>query len=976
VPGATAAFALDPSRVSASARDGVVTLVGRAPGATSVVVIVGDRTESFQVLVEDPPTIYRPGAADARSIGAESGHYELRYGSDPRLLYGNLRLSRREGDRSTELALGGAAPFGDTAVSPFSIPLASFTLRTPGRELTLLDRVVTNSPLTVSRSTIRGVHLQQGPWRAHAGYSFFGNFEHLLLPTTRETVAGIGYRYAMTPRSSLTPNVYYFAGSPVQDGSGPLGTLVYETRPAADLTFAAELAVGRALGGAIELDFDRPDQRAWTKLRFAPAGVPSLSTDRQNGRHLEGGWTRRGEALNVHATASSRSYTAGTFGQSSTVGSLDVQRRLTGTWAIHGGSGYSIFESASPLASPVHSLTLPAGISFSRRHVGAGIDYQFSRETTRNLAGHLVRANVNATGGAFRFSIHGERETHAPTARYILSEVPWLQPMLDRLGLAAQTPQQLADLLSTNADLSAFGYPTAVSIDITPVRSRAGASAGWSGSGPFAPQLFASTLVNRDESVDRTALSAVHSLTYSQRLGGATEVFLTWSALCGGGDSLSSSCRPAMFASLRRSLSSAPGILGRRQGSIQGTVFQDDQGRGAYSPDMPVIPGVEVVLDGVRRTRTDASGRFHFDDVPYGRHHVEAQYTGDQPTFFTTPSPAEVEVDASVDFGIGRAFSSVRGFVRTDAGAAVSGVVLRVSGPDRAITARTGDDGSFVAEGLPAGTYEVAVEPGSVPAGYAVDALLPQRVIVAETTAGRAGFVLQPYRTVSGRARLFDREKGQYVALAHAPVELQPLGRQSITDADGSYAFRDLPAGAYTVVTTQGGQQHTARVVVPEGPSLVKDVDVAVVPPAKGVEGALLASASPARTNPRATQSERPASRTTTAATRGASSSADTPAGGGSFTIEVAESTSARHARKMVDELKDAGHAAYLIEPAGTRRTASYHVFVGHYTTLAEANQSARSLEKTLGWRLHVTASMAARPPTLVNRGKAVSYVP
>lgn len=131
------------------------------------------------------------------------------------MLQGGLRFSRREGDRTTEFSLGGATPFADAADAggaPFSVPLASYTVRTPAREITLLDRVVTNSPLTVSRSTVRGLHLREGPWQVHAGYSFFATFENLLLPTNKETVAGVGYRHRLTPRSSLTPNLYYFRG--------------------------------------------------------------------------------------------------------------------------------------------------------------------------------------------------------------------------------------------------------------------------------------------------------------------------------------------------------------------------------------------------------------------------------------------------------------------------------------------------------------------------------------------------------------------------------------------------------------------------------------------------------------------------------------------------------------------------------------------------------------------------------------------
>src|SRR5262249_44860883 len=50
VQGATAAMSLDPSRVTASVQDGVVTLIGRGPGATNVIVVAGSDTVTLSVL--------------------------------------------------------------------------------------------------------------------------------------------------------------------------------------------------------------------------------------------------------------------------------------------------------------------------------------------------------------------------------------------------------------------------------------------------------------------------------------------------------------------------------------------------------------------------------------------------------------------------------------------------------------------------------------------------------------------------------------------------------------------------------------------------------------------------------------------------------------------------------------------------------------------------------------------------------------
>ncbi len=939
IAGATAALSLDPSRVYASAQDGTVTLIGRGPGSTNVIVITGDETVTLRVLVGEPPLHVLPGMRNIGEHGGATGYYEARYGSNPGVLQGGMFLSRRDGERSAELTLGGAGRIGNDVNPPFSIPQASFTLRAPGRELTLLDRTIANSSLTVSHSNVRGVYLRQGPWQVNAGYSFFSTFEHLLLPTDKEAVAGVAYRHRLTRRSSLTPNVFYFDG-PVQSRRGALGTLLFETTTASDVRFTAELAGAHSIGGALAIDFDRPHQRGWAKVRVAPADLPSLTTDQQSGRQLEGGWFWERDKSTVTATMSSRTYSYGPSNTSSSVASVDFQRRLTARWLIHGGSGVSVFGNESTAPSRISNLTLPLGASFSTSRAGAGADYQFSRETVRDLGGHLFRVNLNAAARGFRLTGFGERQTQAPTARQILTDIPWLEPMLDRLGLAAATPQQLADLLRTNAELSAYGYANSVQIDITPARTRFGSTAGWSGAGARRPQLSLTTLFNRERSVDRTSRAAVHSISYSQKLDGATEMYLTGSALCRD-RIVSTGCQPVVFASLRRALTSGPGFLGPRGGHIDGVVFQDDKVSGMYAAELPRLGGVEVVLDNVQHTRTDDAGRFRFDNVAFGSHRVEARYTSDTPTFFTTPSPAEVQAGGSVYFGVARSRSSLRGVVLADAGAGIGGVLIHVAGGDRRTTARSGDDGAFTVEGLPAGDYDVTIDAASVPPGYPLESLTAQRVRVEQTEPGRARFVLRPHRSIVGRARALDKRSGHYVALAGATVELRPLGRTSVTDAKGQYAFRNLPTGEYTIVAKQDGRESTAAVSVPEGPALVRDVDVMVLNAGRTAASidALLRSLAKESAVPQPATSALP----------------DGDHGPTQFTIAVAESTSVRHARAMVDELKGAGHAAYL-ESTAPGNDGAYRVRVGHYSRRAAADRSARSLEGALGWRMTVTA--------------------
>lgn len=930
VEGATAAFSLDPAKVGASGRDGQVTLVGRAPGSTHVIVIIGPLSQSLEVVVKEPPVNVLAGMPAADSSTVATTLADVRYNSEPGIFQGSFRSSRREGRRTVSLWLGGAMPLESADAAPFSLPLAAYSVTTPTREITIFDRVVSNSPLTVSRSNVRGLHLQNGPWRLHAGYSFFANFEHLLLPTSKEAVAGIGYQYRLRSRGTLTPNFYYFAPESSNGRKGSIGTLLYEALPSKHVRLAAEVGVGRKLGGAFELEVDRVNRRVWGKIRFAPVELPALTADQQSGRQIDGGWTNYGKRATVNASVSSRAYALAPVNYTSHVASVDLQYRVADAFTVHGGPAYSVFHTSARPDSLIRSLALPIGAQFTRREYGAGFDYQFSKETHSDLAGHLIRPNVNAAWRGFRLSAYGERRTQTPTAGRILTTAPWLQQMLDRMGLTANTPEQLSELLRLNAEVAAYGYANNLTLHITPVRSRAGATLAWSGSSGLRPQLFVSTLFNRDEEIDRTRRDAMHTVSYSQRLGKGTEIFSNWSMLCRADPPGRSPCRPVFSVSLRQTLNSAPRVLlPERHGSIEGTVFRDEQARGTYVPGLPTVGGIEVVLDGVRRTFTDDQGRYRFEGVPYGRHKLEVQFPSSESFFFTTPSPAEVETGATVDFGISTLLSGLRGAVRSDFGIGLADVVLRISSADRHLKVQTLDDGTFVVRGLPHGTYDVSVDPGSVPPGYVLDDGMSRRLLVPEAAQATATFVLRASRHVTGSVRAFDRNAGAYVPVSGATVALQRSGQRILTDANGRYMFRDVAPGEHIVSATYHGREHTIAFEVLARPALMTDVDISMVDVAPAPAPPNRAETTGARAEPRV----------------------------GSFAVQVAALKNVRRARALVDELTSTGLPAYLVEPVPTEPHALYRVRVGRYASRDDALDAARALEKTRGERPWVLAA-------------------
>src|SRR6266702_4737754 len=61
VTGATAAYSLDSNVVEASAVNGVVEIVGKAPGTANIVIVTPAGVQSLAVTVPVPPPVWQPG---------------------------------------------------------------------------------------------------------------------------------------------------------------------------------------------------------------------------------------------------------------------------------------------------------------------------------------------------------------------------------------------------------------------------------------------------------------------------------------------------------------------------------------------------------------------------------------------------------------------------------------------------------------------------------------------------------------------------------------------------------------------------------------------------------------------------------------------------------------------------------------------------------------------------------------------------
>ena len=158
-------------------------------------------------------------------------------------------------------------------------------------------------------------------------------------------------------------------------------------------------------------------------------------------------------------------------------------------------------------------------------------------------------------------------------------------------------------------------------------------------------------------------------------------------------------------------------------GAVQGHIFGRDS-TGAYVP----LDGVSVKMDDAQNATTTSSGAFGFGRLTAGKHTVKVIVESLPANVVFSGDPSRV-VDvrtgevSTLDF-LTDPLGSISGHVTFDAalGGGMSGGVMNayvVANPgDHA--AITNDDGSFIVDNLPAGTYTLDVDPETLPSDTGV----------------------------------------------------------------------------------------------------------------------------------------------------------------------------------------------------------------------------------------------------------------
>ncbi len=827
VPGATAAYSLDPLYAEASASAGDVAISGKNPGDAKIIVVTPAGVETLSVTIFQPPPSYPPGFVPPTSISyyGDDGSYEFRYSSDPSQWVNNLNFVRRQGSRQTEFRMTNANLLRPDGSSPaISFPLLSYSISTQHRGFTVLDEVVDNSALTLDGALVRGFHYWQDGWKFHAGVASQTTFHDFLLATDRQEVAGVSRSFRPWKNAELTANMYMFhvPGALGAGRSGPVASLVFRYKPSENFHYSLEVGGSRGFAAAGEVEYGTGDNHLHASFRRVPTSFAGLNLNQVRGTSAQADWSRRLTrrlAANVFFTRNS--YQLSTPQNANLNPSAQLRYQLVRYWSVNAGAGESRFSSSGPFSYSLRSMTIPLGADFTTPHFGAGVQYQINHNPAPAKNGYEARANVRVGWGAVQASAFVDQQIEAPRLQLVAAANSPLADTLANQTVLATTPGAITTAVQDTAVLANLGYIQSATVALALRRRQVGGNLTWMRRSSSRDQVTYNFLHEADELTSGQNTFTTHTLTYSRQVTPSNEAGLSLSMFDAGPGPY----RVRYQFDYRHHFNSLPSFFApNAHGGISGYVFRDDSGTGEFSQGMAGLEGAEVVLDADHHARTDGRGFYLFQHVAAGPHRLEVIPHAGQAFYFTTPSAVSAEINSRVNFGVAFALGHVFGSVLNDSGEPIGGVAIHMKGAKQEITLHAGDNGQFDHNGIAEGRYAVAVDANSVPPGYYLGQLEAATLEVEPGNPARVDFQIKAMRAVVGRVLAFDSHKGREVAVSGVVVVLKELSCAVLTDKNGTFRFRDLPAGRYTVSAVYREKETAQDVVLAGGPSLVSDL--------------------------------------------------------------------------------------------------------------------------------------------------------
>jgi len=808
---ATAAFAVDSSTVEASVSGGRVTLLARRAGQTLVTVVTPTAVETLVVQVGLSLARFAPFES---LVNPDLGSWQMSYDSGSKRTINALSMPFREGEEKVKLHLqaahDGRALGGEKG---WALPEARLEYKSPAYSLVLFDDPVNMSPLTLRHALVRGLHWRKDGWQVHTGVSLRTPWSSLLLPKEGDHTTGVSYSAAFGS-VKLTPSLLWLPDSKSNHPAvASMG--VAQGGDTDPLQYRAELAWSGKPGISFDTNVRRPERHLWLQGAYRPGEFAALDVARPAGTYLDGGWSERlapNQSLDLSASATRLDLNG--YKPESTFARGDWRFIPAPGWSTTAGLSAGHYSDQRSSAS-LRRSTMSLGASYDAAGFGVSSVYRYLRSSAATTGGHGARLTLRGNQGGWRGHVYVDAQQQSPNVDILLNNRPDLARAMALLGLAAGSPEELVRLLRDNASLLAQNGVSIGSIQLDELRVLGGLDLSWRPHGSSRASYGLRANVDRGQGSLGQALRNQATLYAGWRIQDRMHLELSYSAWGYQAAGMPRAKGDSVQVVMRVPLSSN-GMPGRGGRSITGRVYRDDAATGLAQADQPALAGIEVVLDGSRRTVTDREGRFEFHSPGTGEHRVVAMLPSAQPAYFTTPSAVTALPGSEVGFSLSYAAARLSGRVLSDAGVPLSGVTLQVQGTSRTTTS-TDSSGHFRFAGPP-GEVSLSVLPESLPPGYELVQLAPLVKLLRTGAPAEADIVIRAQRAVEGRVLGASGKTVSVVAVE--------AGRSVQADENGRFLLRGLPAGALTlVVKNQDGEAHHP-VVVPAQPGVVSGVEL------------------------------------------------------------------------------------------------------------------------------------------------------
>lgn len=264
-------------------------------------------------------------------------------------------------------------------------------------------------------------------------------------------------------------------------------------------------------------------------------------------------------------------------------------------------------------------------------------------------------------------------------------------------------------------------------------------------------------------------------------------------------------------------------LLGLSRGRIQGRVFSDLNGNGQDDSGEPGVAGMKVQLDANHTLTTDLSGQFSFNALEPGEHNVAlvseelgVKLRGSNSTLRQIILRSSETINMSfgvtnLGFAQGRIFNDLVLSGEMSAGDApgIEGVriVLHptstgIVNATQPLTETVNASGMYEFRNLPPGSYLLEIDAASIPADFQQPGQMVWPVTINPLQGSYLDLPIIAQRAISGIVFIdkdgdgkFDADKDQVVKGARVVA-----GRaEALTDNQGSYIVRNLPAGKLEV---------------------------------------------------------------------------------------------------------------------------------------------------------------------------------